>query len=107
MAAAGIGMTWMHPRTPHAVVLALAIVYGATAIGWNGVFLGTVARAVPRPQAAMATAGCLFFTYFGVVIGPPLFGLVGGAGYGLAASFALLAVPLTWTIRTLWRAPSE
>ncbi len=107
MAAAGIAMTWLGPRTPHALVLALAIVYGATAIGWNGVFLGTVARVVPRPQAAMATAGCLFFTYFGVVIGPPLFGLVGGLGEGLAASFALLAVPLTWTIRTLWRAPRE
>lgn len=107
MAVAGVAMTALRPSTPPAAVLALAIVYGATAIGWNGVFLGTVARVVPRAQTAMATAGCLFFTYFGVVVGPPLFGLVGGLGHGLGASFAVLALPLAWTIRVLWRAPRE
>ena len=105
MAISGLAMLGLRAGTPHAAVIALAMVYGASAIGWNGVFLGTVAQVVPRAQAAMATAGSLFFTFFGVVIGPPLFGLVGDLGHGLALSFALLALPLAWTIRTLWRAP--
>ena len=103
MAACGLLTLALARTTPHAAVFALVVVYGATGIGWNGVYLGTVARAVPRAQAATATAGSLFFTYFGVVLGPPLFGVVGGLGHGLAASFALLALPLAWTIRTLRR----
>jgi len=103
MAACGLATLALTPSTPHAAVLALAVAYGATAIGWNGVYLGTVARVVPREQAAMATAGSLFFTYFGVVAGPPLFGVVGGLGHGLAASFALLALPLAWTLWALRR----
>ncbi|SAL03750.1 major facilitator transporter [Caballeronia fortuita] len=58
-------------------VVALAIasaVLGATAIGWNGVFLGEVARLAPAGRVAAVTGGALFFTYFGVVIGPPCFG---------------------------------
>ena len=71
-------------------VIALLAVYGATAIGWNGVFLATIARVVPIGEAAQATSGSLFFTYFGVVIGPPLFGLIaswrGGLGAGVRAA---------------------
>ena len=51
----------------------------------------------------MATGGCLFFTYFGVVIGPPVFGAVGGALDSLALAFALLALPLAWTVWVLAR----
>jgi hypothetical protein len=81
-------------------------VFGATAVGWNGVYLATVARQVPQPEAAMATGGSLFFTFFGVVVGPPLFGLAGGAFGGLGGAFALLALPLAvslWMLaRTRW-----
>ena len=102
MALCGLVMPWLNPATPHAAVTALLVAYGATAIGWNGVFLATIARVVPLEQAALATSGCLFFTFFGVVIGPPLFGATGGALGALGTSFALLALPLGWSLWQLW-----
>ncbi len=84
-------------------LLILLCLYGATAIGWNGVYLATVARLVPQGQAAQATGGTLFFTFFGVVVGPPLFGLAGTALGGLAWAFALLALPLAGALLVLQR----
>ncbi len=103
MALTGLAMPLLTASLPHAWVIALLAIYGATAIGWNGVFLGTVARVVPHDQAAMATAGSLFFTYFGVLIGSPLFGVASGAIGRIGPAFALLALPLAWTLWTLHR----
>ena len=103
MALTGLAMPLLTASLPHAWVIALLMIYGATAIGWNGVFLGTVARVVPHDQAAMATAGSLFFTYFGVLIGSPLFGIASGAIGRIGPAFALLALPLGWTLWTLYR----
>lgn len=111
MALAGIAMPFLTASMPHGWVIALLVIYGASAIGWNGVFLGTVARVVPQDQAAMATAGSLFFTYFGVLIGSPLFGLASGAIGRIGPAFALLALPLAWALWTLyrsdWRLPPQ
>lgn len=91
---------WANATAP---VLLLLCVFGATAVGWNGVYLATVARLVPQEQAATATAGTLFFTFFGVVIGPPLFGAA-ATGFGqLGPAFALLLLPLAWALWALWR----
>jgi predicted MFS family arabinose efflux permease len=87
-------MPLLGPQTPPALVLALLVVFGATAVGWNGVYLATVARLVPQAQAATATAGTLFFTFFGVVIGPPLFGAAAAGLASLTLAFAGLALPL-------------
>ena len=104
MALCGVVLGLLGPGTGHGWVLALLVGYGATAIGWNGVFLATAAGQVPLQQAATATSGCLFFTYFGVVIGPPLFGVAAAAFGRLGTGFALLALPLAWTLWSLQRA---
>ncbi len=104
MALVGLAMPLLSRDLPHAAVIVLLGVYGATAIGWNGVFLGTVARVVPHDQAAMATAGCLFCTFFGVVIGSPMFGIASGAIGRIGPAFALTALPLAWTLWILWKA---
>jgi MFS family permease len=103
MALAGVATSLLQPDTPSLWVTLLLIAYGSTAVGWNGVYLATVAKKVPHEQAAIATAGSLFFTYFGVVVGPPLFGALGGAFGGLGVSFALLVVPLAWCVWALAR----
>ena len=103
MAGCSLAMPWLTPRTPALAVTALLLVYGATAIGWNGVFLATIARVVPIDQASLATSGALFFTYFGVVIGPPLFGAAGSTLGRLGPSYALLTLPLAWALWQLWR----
>lgn len=103
MALAGLAMHWLQPDTPHAVAVVLLVVYGATAVGWNGVYLATVAQLARREQAAMATAGSLFFTYLGIVVGAPLFGLVCSALGSMGAGFAVLAIPLAWAAWMLAR----
>lgn len=104
MLGCGLAMPALHAGSPAGLVVALLCVYGATAVGWNGVYLATVARLVPHAQAAMATAGTLFFTFFGVVVGPPLFGAAGSAFGAQGPAFALLALPLAGGLLLLWRA---
>lgn len=77
-------------------VITIAVVcaaFGATAIGWNGVYLAEVAKEAPQGNAGLATGGALFFTYFGVLIGPALFAFLVEGGISYPAAFLLLAAP--------------
>lgn len=93
MALAAIGTALFSTRWPLALVMAICATFGATAIGWNGVFLAEVARRAPRGKAVDATGGALFFTYFGVLVAPPLFGLIVEQGLGYSLAYAWLALP--------------
>ncbi len=73
---------------PFAAMLIVLAALGATAIGWNGVYLAEVARVAPAGQAGLATGGCLFFTFVGVVVCPALFGWAQRASGSYAVSFA-------------------
>ncbi|EKV31493.1 hypothetical protein C882_3866 [Caenispirillum salinarum AK4] len=75
MAAAAILTGWLAPDMPVALLVPVVALFGATAIGWNGVFLAEVAHLAPKGRAGEATGGALFFTYAGVVFGPSLFGI--------------------------------
>jgi len=81
------------PRWPAPAVYATCALLGATAIGWNGVFLSEVARRAPHGQAGAATGGSLFVTFVGSVVWPPAFGLLqrisGSYGICFAAAAAL------------------
>lgn len=73
--------------------------FGASAIGWNGVYLAEVARQAPAGQASLATGGTLSFTFLGVVLGPPMFGAVSGLFDSYRAGYASLALP---TLACCW-----
>lgn len=76
---------------------------GATAIGWNGVYLGEVARLAPPGRVASVTGGALFFTYFGVVSGPPAFGYLAERSHSLGVAYlALAVVPALSVALLLW-----
>jgi MFS family permease len=81
------------PSWHYASVLAIGAMFGACAVGWNGVYLAEVARRAPPGMAGAATGGTLFFTYFAGVIAPPLFGAVAGAGHRYAFAYLLFAIP--------------
>ncbi|MEI2418472.1 MFS transporter [Orrella sp. JC864] len=82
------------PAGSHQVLLGLVLfALGAGAIGWNGVYLAEVARQAPPGQAGMATAGTLTCTFLGVVLGPPVFGLVVSLTGSYRIAFFLIAVP--------------
>ncbi|HKW81655.1 MAG TPA: MFS transporter [Casimicrobiaceae bacterium] len=80
--ATGFGAAW-----PHAAVLAVVALFGATAIGWNGVQLSQVARHAPPGQAGAITGASGFITFAGVVSGPPLFALLSSVTDGYRAGF--------------------
>src|SRR5690625_7449878 len=93
MAACSLLMAFIGTDWPVWLVVVICAAFGATAIGWNGVYLAEVARLAPAGQAGLMTGGTLFFTYLGVVIGPPFFPPAMEA-----------TAPFAWAI-PLWGAP--
>jgi MFS family permease len=82
------------------------LVFGATAIGWNGVYLAEVARQAPPGMASVATGGTLAVTFLGVVFGSPLVGWISNATGTYRSGFMALSLLaftcfslLTWLSR--------
>ncbi|HXR55195.1 MAG TPA: MFS transporter [Casimicrobiaceae bacterium] len=72
-------------------IAVLAALFGATAIGWNGVQLSEVARLAPPGRAGKVTGATGFVTFAGVVIGPPSFALLSSATGSYRIGFAAFA----------------
>lgn len=100
------------PETPLPAVSLLALGFGLTGIGWNGVHHTLVAELAGRAAAATAVGLCLAVSSVGVIVGPPLFGLAadrlgaygwGWYGLGLAMALALaLLAPVREPRRQTW-----
>ena len=107
MALGALASAFLTSDTPQSVVVVILLAFGASAIGWNGVYLAEVARRAPSGMASMATGGTLAFTFLGVVVGPPLFGALSGlfgtyrAGFvGLMVMAAASGTVLYWSQRS-------
>jgi len=79
------------------LLLSVVALFGATAIGWNGVQLAELAREAPIGTAGAITGAAGFVTFAGVVVGPPLFAALAavsltGSGRGPGDPAMLLAV---------------
>ena len=81
------------PDWPTWLLIVYASAFGATAVGWNGVFLAEIARIAPPGRTSDATGGCLFFTFLGVVITPPIFNAVLAIAGTYSVAYAVFAVP--------------
>lgn len=89
--AAALATALFSPTWPRLAIILVCVLFGATAIGWNGVFLALVARLAPTGSVAGITGGVLAFTYIGGVVGAPLFGLIGQSMGSLAGAYVGLA----------------
>ncbi|MGA0122251.1 MAG: MFS transporter [Gaiellales bacterium] len=72
------------------------VLVGLTSIGWNGVFLALVAGAVPSTHVGRLSGWALRCVFSGVVVVPPLFGLLADrwgwdAAWLFAAAITLIA----------------
>lgn len=76
MAAGALSVAAFSSQWPYLAILIVCALFGAAAIGWNGVYLAEVARVATPEHASMATGGSLFFTFCGVLIGLPVFSLI-------------------------------
>lgn len=81
------------PHWPMWALFLFAIAFGATAVGWNGVFLAEIARLAPPARISDATGGSAFFTFLGVVATPPLFHAVLGMTSSYGMTYALFGLP--------------
>lgn len=76
---------FVSPAWPAPLTILLFIAFGATAVGWNGVFLAEVARCSPRGLVSVATGGAMTWNFAGITIGPALF----ATAYKFVGSYAL------------------
>jgi len=104
-AGSGIAIAFAAPAWPVALVLSLAALYGATAIGWNGVQLAELARRAPTGQAGAVTGAAGFVTFGGVVGGPLLFAGLAGLTGGYRISFLVCAAVSGVAAAVLMRRP--
>jgi MFS family permease len=97
MGIVGCSVTFFDPMWSYSWLILLCAVFGASAVGWNGVYLAELARLAPKGMAGSLTGGALFFTYLGVVAGPPIFGalLILTGSYG--ATFMIVSMACFFT----------
>lgn len=105
MAAAAALTGQLAPDWPSPAIVGVLLLFGVTAIGWNGVYLAEVARMTPIEQVGRVTGASLFFTFGGVLLGPTSFTAVySGIGsytttYGLLGVLALVGLGLALLAR--------
>jgi predicted MFS family arabinose efflux permease len=61
---------------PLALMYGLGVLFGASAAGWNGVYLAEAARRAPVGEVSRATGAVTFVIFAAVVVGPAIFGAV-------------------------------
>lgn len=91
--ACALAMAGMGPQTSPVVLYALAGAFGATAVGWNGVFLSEAVRLAPGGAAGTTAGIATFSTFAGVLVGPAAFVQIQTGLDSFTAAYALLAVP--------------
>ena len=73
------------PQWPALVLALLFIAFGASAVGWNGIYLAEVARSSPHGMVSVVTAGAAVWNYAGILIGPAAF----ATWYGWTGSYTI------------------
>jgi MFS family permease len=97
MAVSSFATAAITPDWPRAATAIVAVLFGASAYSWNGVFLSEVARAAPKDGIGAATAGCMCVTYVGALFGPAVFSVLsarlddGRLGFCLLGAIAIVA----------------
>ena len=84
MAAGSVAVTALSAAWPVPLMAGAFMLLGATAVGWNGVYLSEVARLSPAHAVGAVTGSAMCVTFAGVVVGPALF----SALHDLAGSYA-------------------
>jgi MFS family permease len=83
---------FMDASWPLLAVISLAIVLGASSLGWNGVMLSEVATHAPEGRAVEATAGMQVVMFGGITVFPPIFGFLVMHTQSFTAAFVAVAV---------------
>ena len=90
MAVAAALMSVLTAEWPVSAIVAVVVLLGATASGWNGVFLAEIIRDVRPAEVGLATSGSMMFAYVGTVFGPWLFGAL-ASHFGFSTAYLIRA----------------
>lgn len=85
-------IAFVSPSWPVPLLAALYVVFGATAVGWNGLYIAEVARRSPPGQVGAAAGGAVAWTFCGILIGPAVFAAVYKVVGSYTQTFGLLTV---------------
>jgi MFS family permease len=92
MAALGAFVGFAAPALGYPALLLACILFGATAMSWNGVYLGEVARIAPPDRVGEATGAIGLFTFGGVALVPGAFASIVLASDSYALAYAIAAI---------------
>jgi len=96
---------FMTPQWPQIALVLLFVAFGASAVGWNGVFLAEVAQRAPAGTVSIAIGGAVMWSYAGILAGPALFAFlctrIGGYRdtFGALTFIALIGLACVLTAR--------
>ena len=82
------------PAWPPAIIVGVLMVFGASAIGWNGVYLAEVARISPPGRVGQATGLSQLFAFGGALMAPPVFAALQHLIDSWTIPYALVALPV-------------
>ncbi len=91
VATAALGGLAVGAALPTGLLPVLALVAGIAAFGWVGLYFALVAEIGGARSAGLLTGVAVIFSWGGVLIGPPLFGLVLHATDSYRAAWLVLA----------------
>ena len=93
-AALSLALALLPARAPLPLLAAVALLFGSTGLGWNGLYI-TLVSELSRPGRHGATLGnSMLITYIGIVGAPPLFGLLVDRSHSYQLAWQLLAAVL-------------
>jgi MFS transporter, ACS family, aldohexuronate transporter len=101
--AAAFGCLALGSQLPPGVLPVLAVVLGVAAFGWVGLYFALVAEIGGARSAGLLTGLAVIFSWGGILVGPPLFGLLVHVTDSYRTAWLALAVAASAVAVTLPR----
>jgi predicted MFS family arabinose efflux permease len=96
-----VAVFFLAPGWPVWLTALLYAVFGATAIGWNGLYTAEVARRSPPGQVSLVTGGAMVWNFAGILTGPTAFTLLYKAIGSYTTTFGAIVVIAVLTLFAL------
>ncbi len=92
-AGSAVGFALVTPQTPTIAITILAILFGASAVGWNGVFVSEIVRVSPPGLIGAASGLGTFGAFAGVLFAPPAFVQIHALTESYSLTYGFLIIP--------------
>ena len=106
-AAAGIATAFLSPGMPVWLVAVVASLLGLGTMSWQGLYLALVSKIVGPGVAGVAIGMTNTVTFAGVVVLPPIFGLIADQTQSYEMAWIAMAIAITLPIPFLLRVREE